>query len=278
MKFERNNLNLVKKVEPQVEPTPVEEAPADLNITETAPEVPVTETVAETPVAAVEETPTAAEEVKTEPMQESLAERFKIPEFDPKAFPKAPQGIFTRVNPPQHVAPAAPVPEAPVEVKIDAEDVKGIDLADEVPEGEPVVDGVEIVGELAPEVEEKLEADLAVAKEELAAQPAPIPETPVTEWTGNCEKCGAPEHLCACEETPIEEPAPAPVEEEKVAEPTPEPQPEEAPKADEPTKQDARDKFVDFVIVPTLLTCLDRAKDYITTVLSDYLKKNNPDA
>lgn len=274
MKFERNNLNLTKNVEPRVEPTPVEEAPADLNIAETTPEVPVTEVVVETPVADVEETPTAVEEVKTEPTQESLAEKFKIPEFDPKAFPKAPQGIFTRVNPPQ---PALPVTETPTEVKVNAEDIKGIDLVDEVPEGEPVVDGAEIVGELAPEVEEKLEADLAVAKEELAAQPAPIPETHVPEWTGNCENCGAPEHLCTCEETLIEEPVSAPVEEEKAAEPTPEPQPKEAPKADEPTKQDAWDKFVDFVIVPTLLTCLDRTKDYIQTVLSDDLKKNNPD-
>lgn len=274
MKFERNNLNFTKKVEPQVEPTPVEEAPADLNIAENTPEVTVTEAVVETTVAAVEETPTVAEEVKTEPTQESLTEKFKIPEFDPKAFPKAPQGIFTRVNPPQ---PAPTVPETHVEVKINTEAIKGIDLVDEVPEGESVVDGVEMVGEHAPRVEEKLEADLVVAKEELAAQHAPIPSPPVPEGTGKCDKCGAPEHLCTREETPIEEPAPAPVEEEKVADTTTEPQPEGATKTDEPTKQDAWDKFVDFVIVPTLLTCIDRAKDYIQTVLSYDLKKNNPD-
>lgn len=270
MKFERNNLNLVKNIEEKEVQSAVEEKTTDLNIAETEPEVHVIE--AETHV---EETPIVEEDVKVEPRQEALAEKFKIPEFDPSAFPKAPQSIFTRVNPPQ---PALPVTETPTDVKVNAEDIKGIDLVDEVPEGEPVVDGVEIVGELAPEVEEKLEADLAVAKEELAAQPAPIPETPVPEWTGYCEKCGAPEHLCTCEETPIEEPAPAPVEEEKVAEPTPEPQPEEAPKADEPTKQGTWDKLVDLVIVPTLLTCLDRAKDYIQTVLSDDLKKNTPDA
>lgn len=284
MKFERNNLNLVRKIEEQSAQAAVEETPAVIDTTETVPEVPVAEPApevtapaVETPVAAVEETPTAVEEAKTAPAQESLAEKFKIPEFDPKAFPKAPQGIFTRVHQtPPTVAPAPPVEEV---VQVKGEDVKSIDLVDEVPEGEPVVDGVEIVGDLPPEVEEKLEADLSVAQEEVAVDPAPTLEPPAVEWTGNCEKCGAPEHFCTCNEVPEEAPA-APVEEEKPADPIPEPEKAEEPKEEATTsaKQFAWDKFIDFVIVPTLLTCLDRAKDYITTVLADDLKKNNPDA
>lgn len=284
MKFERNNLNLEKKIEEQKAPAVVEETPAVINTTETVPEAPVAEPTpevtapaVETPVAAVEETPTAVEEAKTAPAQESLAEKFKIPEFDPKAFPKAPQGIFTRVHhTPPTVAPTPPVEEV---VQVKGEDVKSIDLVDEVPEGEPVVDGVEIVGDLPPEVEEKLEADLSVAQEEVAVDPAPTLEPPAVEWTGNCEKCGAPEHFCTCNEVPEEAPA-APVEEEKPADPIPEPEKAEEPKEEATTsaEQFAWDKFIDFVIVPTLLTCLDRAKDYITTVLADDLKKNNPDA
>ena len=47
---------------------------------------------------------------------------------------------------------------------------------------------------------------------------------------------------------------------------------------EEVEKGESWEKFVDHVIVPTLLTCLDRARDFISTVLATDLKKNNPDA
>lgn len=279
MKFERHNLNLEKKIEEQKASEVVEatstivdtaENVSDVHAVEPAPEG--TALAVEIPVAATA-TSTAVEEAKT---ALSLSEKFKIPEFDPKAFPKAPQGIFIRAHQTTPVvAPAPPLEEA---VQVKGEDVKSIDLVDEVPEGEHVVDGVEIVGDLSSEVEEKLEDDLSVAQEKVAADPTPTPEPFAVEQTGEYEKCGSSEHLCTCNEVPEEAPV-VPAEKEKPAEPIPGLEKEEEPKEDATTvaRRFAWDKFIDFVIVPTLLTCLDRAKDYITTVLADDLKKNNPD-
>lgn len=283
MKFERHNLNLEKKIEEQKAPEVVEATSTIMDTTETVSDVHAVEPAPEGTALAVEipvaatATSTAVEEAKTAFAQESLSEKFKIPEFDPKAFPKAPQGIFIRV--PQTTPVVAPAPPLEEAVQVKGEDVKSIDLVDEVPEGEHVVDGVEIVGDLSSEVEEKLEDDLSVAHEKVAADPTPTPEPFAVERTGEYEKCGSSEHLCTCNEVPEEAPV-VHAEKEKPAEPIPGLEKEEEPKEDATTvaMRLAWDKFIDFVIVPTLLTCLDRAKDYITTVLADDLKKNNPDA
>lgn len=279
MKFERHNLSLEKKIEEQKAPEGVEATSTIMDTTETVSVVHAVEPAPEGTALAVEipvaatATSTAVEEAKT---ALSLSEKFKIPEFDPKAFPKAPQGIFIRVHQTTPVvAPAPPLEEA---VQVKGEDVKSIDLVDEVPEGEHVVDGVEIVGDLSSEVEEKLENDLSVAQEKVAADPTPTPEPFAVEQTGEYEKCGSSEHLCTCNEVPEEAPV-VHAEKEKHAEPIPGLEKEGEPKEDATTvaRRFAWDKFIDFVIVPTLLTCLDRAKDYITKVLADDLKKNNPD-
>lgn len=128
-----------------------------------------------------------------------------------------------------------------------AEDAKGVGLADVVPE--------------------------AAGEDEVVESTDSILEPSEPELTGDCGKCGVSEPLCTCEEAPIEE-AVHHVDKSEVDSVE---QPEEVKKEDDLTKQVSWDKFVDFVITPTLSTCIDRVKDFITTVLSEDLKKIDPD-
>lgn len=263
MKFERNNLNANKVASVLVEETPVL---APENITEPAPveETPIEVAEVSTPVVEEVVQPVVAPvEAPTPEPAQTIEEKYKIPEFEPKVRPNG----FTRVQ----TAPApTPIPT------VAAEDVKSVEAVDEVPAGEPVQEGVEIVGDLAPEVQEQLDALSSAPVEEPAPevpQSAEVVPEAVPEWTGNCEQCGALEHLCTCD---------APIPDAPPVEEAPEPTPTEETASDvdqteEPTAAVAWKKFVDFVIIPTLMTCIDKFKEYITDVLSADLKKSNPD-
>ena len=136
-------------------------------------------------------------------VEETLEDKFAIPEIEPIA-----------------------------EVQVPSESVTNLEEVYAIPEGATIVEGVELVGEPTPEVAQQLE------EYEIGG------DTPVVEPT--------PE--------PVAEPQPDPISAEETVDP-----------------EVNWIQFVDTVILPTLITCVDKVKDYVTNVLADELRKAKPE-
>lgn len=175
--------------------------------------------------------PVMSRVVEEAPEVGAIKERFAIPEFTRKSHPSAAGVSYVKLT-------SEP---AKAEVKLLGSDIKSIELVSEVPAGEPVLDGVEIEGDLPAEVEAQLES--------VVASKEPVEEKSM-----------------AVEDVVSDEPE---VDEAKAA--------QVDSGASKEDIEIAWDKFVDCVIVPTINTCLDRAKEYVSTELAADLKKVNPD-
>lgn len=210
-----------------------------------------------------------AESVVTPTPKSALEEKYAIPEFEPK------QGAayFKRV-----VKPDIQVKlndDIVKETKIDAKDVKSIECVDEVPDDVEVLDGVELVGELDESVEVKINDGVSVSLDDFPTEPLKSPDTVEKEVVA---------------EKVVEEGKEDKVEEKEVDVPDDEPSfiiSDELANADEvtnkPKKEESEDfkktweKFVDNVIIPTLVSGLDRLKDYVKTDVAEDLKKCSPE-
>lgn len=294
MKFERTIINPNEgevKDMPVVE-VPVAEVPVEKPVIEDA--VPVAAVAEETVPEVKEKAEEIAEEIsvakpledkepKEESVKESLEDKYKIPEFEPKVA-RAGVSYFTRV-----------CNKTESTVSINAQDVKKVEAVDEVPASANVVDGVNLVGDRgdrAPEVEEQLKSVAEPAKgEEIPTQTATAVVTseegvkeevstePDNNVSGGADKV---EEADEATEEPVEEKVSTESEvtdevTEEVKEPISEKVEEE--KTEEcgaELSKEAWDKFVDNVIVPTLATCIDRFKNYLVTVIAKDLKDSGP--
>lgn len=195
--------------------------------------------VAEVPAPATDVVEAVANEVAPEPTSK-LEDKYQIPEFEP-TVKRAGVAYFERAS----------RPEAPIEVIVEAPEVSHIEGVEEVPEDATVVDGVTLVGDLAPEVEEELNELTSVDTDETPTPPAETPETV--------------EEAVAKDDTPL-------VEEDELDGSSE--VPANAPKA---LFSETWDAFVDNVIVPTFCTLLDLCKEHIKTVVKEDLKKADPE-
>lgn len=231
MKFTRNNLTPLAAEDKSVkglENSVVEDAVTPKLSTEVVEDLPtpIKEVVVDAVCAAA-----ICDASPAPTVEETLEERYAIPQFEPKIGAAKIHDEFPKST----------------EVKLAAEDIKHIEGATEIPEDAEVVDGVEIVGDLAPEVEQELTELTSVLGDEIPTQPTTAVEG---EHTVEDEREGSTESAIPRGEA-------------------------------QGVFADVWGKFVDNVIVPTLITCLDKVvsktKDYILNVVAPDLKKNNPD-
>lgn len=168
----------------------------------------------------------------------SLEEKYKIPEFTPHVRPDVGEKVL----------------------KVNGEDVKGVEGVDEVPEGEDVLDGLEIDGDVSHEVQEQLDALTSVKDEEILTQNVTLLET-----ADECEPFVSKQEPFNYSFEDSVEHDDSVVEEKEEA----------SIKSSDGSV--AWKKFVDLVIISTICTILDRTKEYVTTVLADELKESDPE-
>lgn len=222
---------------------------------------------------AVEPAPAEVEEA-VKPA-ETMEQRFAIPEFERKVHNRA-----------VGVSYSAPAGSAPT-VKILGKDIKSVEGVNSVPADAKIEDGVEIIGDVNPEVDKKLEALLE----------APV-EADVSDEVSDVVSDKVSESVEAVSNPDEDKAAISPcTEAEEVSIPyvSAKEIPNGVSASDTDSVKEAKvesataseikvsaevawNKLVDYVIVPTLNTCLDKAKEYVSTVLAADLKKSNPDA
>lgn len=298
MKFVRSNnivgvrdgQAVVQKTDATVENANIAPAAPNKVVSTVEPAQPdIKEQAVVSPVPPVEEAKVEQAPVEPEAPAVSLKERFAIPQFERK--------VHNRTSGVEYSSAGENKPI----VRVLGKDVKSVEAVSEVPAGVSVVDGVEIVGDVAPQVEAQIEQITEEPKVSVPPLPTkgssavPPVHTAEAPKSASDEVSSAPNiiddvHISADvnsavgimrepEVVPLPFVTPTPAKTVDEQKESAEVKSGEATSADiKSTAEMAWNKFIDCVIIPTLNTCFDKAKEYVSTVLAEDLKKSNPDA